>query len=65
MIQNPGIPAFHYNPYSREFTREYYGFELMIRNRQLAVQSARKAQTIGLILGTLGRQGNLRIFEVR
>ena len=64
MIQNPRIPAYQYNPYSRELTQEKYGFDLMIQNRKKAVEVAKKANKFGLILGTLGRQGNMRIFEV-
>ncbi|KAL3071288.1 hypothetical protein niasHS_015385 [Heterodera schachtii] len=63
MIQNPSVPAYQYNPYSREFTRERYGTELMLANRRAAVAVARDAQCFGLILGTLGRQGNAKIFN--
>lgn len=64
MIQNPKIPAFQYNPYSRHFTSETYGYELMIKNRENAINLSKSAQKFGLILGTLGRQGNNRIYEV-
>ncbi|KAH3665592.1 hypothetical protein OGAPHI_003780 [Ogataea philodendri] len=58
MIHNPSIPAFRYDPYSRKFTREYYAQEEMVQVRTDAVQRARDAKKIGLILGALGRQGN-------
>jgi 2-(3-amino-3-carboxypropyl)histidine synthase len=64
MIQNPKIPAFKYDPYDRKLTREEYGFDLMVQNREKAVEVARNSDTIGLIQGTLGRQGNIKIFEV-
>jgi 2-(3-amino-3-carboxypropyl)histidine synthase len=64
MIQNPSVPAFKYDPYSRILTREEYGFDLMVQNRQKAVDAARNSEVIGLIQGTLGRQGNIKIFEV-
>lgn len=64
MIQNPKIEAYQYDPYSRKLTREYYGFDLMVKNRQIAVETAKSAQHFGLIQGTLGRQGNLKIFDV-
>jgi len=64
MIHNPKIPAYQYNPYSHEFTIEKYGFEMLLSNRQKAIEIARKSERIGLILGTLGRQGNIKIFEV-
>ncbi|KAL7072466.1 hypothetical protein ACQ4LE_008127 [Meloidogyne hapla] len=63
MIHNPKIPAYQYNPYSHEFTVEKYGFEMLISNRQKAIEIAKKSKRIGLILGTLGRQGNIKIFE--
>ena len=33
MIQNPNVPAFQYNPYSRQITREEFGFDKMIKTR--------------------------------
>ncbi|KAI3410969.1 hypothetical protein GPALN_003053 [Globodera pallida] len=63
MIQNPSVPAYQYNPYSRVFTRERYGFELMLDNRRAAIEVAQRADNFGIILGTLGRQGNAKIFE--
>ncbi|KAH7731615.1 Protein DPH-1 [Aphelenchoides avenae] len=63
MIQNPTIPAYQYNPYSRQLTREEYGFELMVKNRQHAIEAAKASSRFGLIQGTLGRQGNIKIFE--
>ncbi|KAF3911557.1 hypothetical protein ABW20_dc0110262 [Dactylellina cionopaga] len=58
MIQNPNIPAYRYDPYSRKFTREEYDHEEMYGLRRDAIQQAKKAKKFGLILGTLGRQGN-------
>lgn len=64
MISNPSTPAYQYDPYSRKFTREYYDFQSMVRIRSDAIEKARKAKKFGLILGTLGRQGNPKILEV-
>jgi 2-(3-amino-3-carboxypropyl)histidine synthase len=64
MIQNPKLAAFQYDPYSQKFTSEKYDFEQMQSNRYRAICVARKATNFGLILGTLGRQGNVKIFEV-
>lgn len=64
MIQNPSVPAYQYNPYSRQLTREEYGFDLMVKNRQRAIDTAKGSIRFGLIQGTLGRQGNIKIFEV-
>jgi len=58
MIHNPSIPAYRYDPYSRKLTREEYGHDEMQDIRRDAISTARKAQKWGLILGSLGRQGN-------
>uniref|UniRef100_A0A914CAT0 2-(3-amino-3-carboxypropyl)histidine synthase subunit 1 n=1 Tax=Acrobeloides nanus TaxID=290746 RepID=A0A914CAT0_9BILA len=63
MIQNPKVEAFQYDPYSRKLTNEKYGFDVMVKNRQSAIETAKKAKRFGLIQGTLGRQGNLKIFD--
>lgn len=53
-----------YDPYSKVFSREYYDHEAMRAARLQAIDKARSAQRWGLILGTLGRQGNPKILEV-
>ncbi|KEY66984.1 hypothetical protein S7711_05104 [Stachybotrys chartarum IBT 7711] len=58
MIHNPSIPAYRYDPYSRKLTRETYGHDEMQSVRRSAISTARKARKWGLILGSLGRQGN-------
>lgn len=58
MIHNPSIPAYRYDPYSRKLTRETYDHKEMHELRRDAISSARKAKKWGLILGSLGRQGN-------
>uniref|UniRef100_A0A8C9WIJ0 2-(3-amino-3-carboxypropyl)histidine synthase subunit 1 n=1 Tax=Scleropages formosus TaxID=113540 RepID=A0A8C9WIJ0_SCLFO len=63
MIANPDVPAYRYDPYSKVFSREYYDHEAMRRIRLQAIEKARSAQTWGLILGTLGRQGSPKILE--
>ncbi|TRY93459.1 hypothetical protein DNTS_005319 [Danionella cerebrum] len=64
MIANPEIPAFRYDPYSKVFSREYYDHEAMRATRLKTIERARSAQSWGLILGTLGRQGNPKILEL-
>jgi len=61
MIANPATKAFKYDPYSKEFTREYYEHDLMKKNRLAAVNTASKSSKFGLILGTLGRQGSPKV----
>ena len=58
MIHNPSIPAYRYDPYSRKLTRETYEHKEMQELRKDAVLGAKKAKKWGLILGSLGRQGN-------
>ena len=54
-----------YDPYSKVFSQECYDFDKMNRNRRNAVETASKAQTFGVILGTLGRQGSPKVLNVR
>ena len=58
MIHNPTIPAYRYDPYSKKLTSESYNHQEMQTLRRTAISAARDAQKWGLILGTLGRQGN-------
>ncbi|KAI9658437.1 MAG: Diphthamide biosynthesis protein 1 [Trizodia sp. TS-e1964] len=58
MIHNPTLPAYRYDPYSRRLTRETYDHNEMQSLRRDAISVARKAKRWGLILGSLGRQGN-------
>ncbi|KAI9733599.1 MAG: Diphthamide biosynthesis protein 1 [Cirrosporium novae-zelandiae] len=58
MIQNPKLPAYRYDPYSRKLTRETYDHNEMQKIRQDAITQAKSAKKWGLILGSLGRQGN-------
>lgn len=53
-----------YDPYSKVFSREYYDNDAMQKIRHDAIMTATKAQTFGLILGTLGRQGSPKVLEV-
>lgn len=63
MIHNPEIPAYRYDPYNRKFTREGYDQQRLVELRSEAIQTAAQGQTFGLILGALGRQGNLATVE--
>lgn len=64
MIQNPHIEYFYqYDPYSRKFTKEKYDIPKMHEIRSKEIERARYAKTIGIILGTLGRQGNPGLLE--
>ena len=52
-----------YDPYGRVLVIERYDQEGMRAVRRRAVEAARSASSFGLVLGTLGRQGNPRILE--
>ncbi|KAK8807951.1 hypothetical protein WA588_006437, partial [Blastocystis sp. NMH] len=63
MITNPSVRALRYNPYTMELTEEEYDLTKMRGLRGDAIAQAKKATHWGLILGTLGRQGNEAILE--
>ncbi|XP_014771187.1 2-(3-amino-3-carboxypropyl)histidine synthase subunit 1 isoform X3 [Octopus bimaculoides] len=63
MIANPHITAYRYDPYSKVFSKEHYDHFKMKEVRQDAIKGASKAQMIGIILGTLGRQGSPKILQ--
>lgn len=75
MIANPLIPAFRYDPYTKRLTRELYEHDEMRKVRGQAVDEARESLRVtskdgnkdvwAVVLGTLGRQGNLRVLRVR
>jgi 2-(3-amino-3-carboxypropyl)histidine synthase len=58
MIANPALPAYRYDPYSRRLTHETYEHDSLYSLRRTAILTARKAKSWGIILGSLGRQGN-------
>jgi 2-(3-amino-3-carboxypropyl)histidine synthase len=58
MIANPSLPAYRYDPYSRRLTHETYAHDSLYELRRTAIYTAKKAKTWGIILGSLGRQGN-------
>lgn len=63
MIANPNLRAYRYDPYNKEFTEEFYDHEAMRKNRKDAIEKAKTAETFGIILGTLGRQGSPKVLE--
>jgi 2-(3-amino-3-carboxypropyl)histidine synthase len=67
MIANPTIPAYRYDPYAKVLSREYYDHDDMKVTRQAAIARAagvaQRHGTFGLVLGTLGRQGNPKILD--
>jgi 2-(3-amino-3-carboxypropyl)histidine synthase len=63
MIQNPHMQHLRYDPYSKVLTTEQYDAAKMHQLRRRAIDSAQTATTFGVILGTLGRQGNPHILD--
>lgn len=63
MIANPKIKAFRYDPYLGKLFLEEYDHKGMRETRRRAITRAKDAKTWGIVLGTLGRQGNPKILE--
>lgn len=63
MIANPGVKAFRYDPYMGKLFLEEYDHEGMKEERRRAIERSRGAKIWGIVLGTLGRQGNPRVLE--
>jgi 2-(3-amino-3-carboxypropyl)histidine synthase len=58
MISNPSVPLYRYDPYSKAITRERYEHAKLHSLRKAAIAAADGATRWGIVLGTLGRQGN-------
>ena len=56
-------PICRYDPYARVLTHESYDNVGMLAVRRRAIERARSSSSWGIILGTLGRQGNPRILQ--
>ncbi|OAY31907.1 2-(3-amino-3-carboxypropyl)histidine synthase subunit 1 [Manihot esculenta] len=63
MIANPEISAFRYDPYMGKLFLEEYDHQGMKETRKRAIERTREAKSWGIVLGTLGRQGNPRILD--
>mmetsp|Transcript_42960 Transcript_42960/g.102143 ORF Transcript_42960/g.102143 Transcript_42960/m.102143 type:complete len:414 (+) Transcript_42960:1-1242(+) len=63
MIANPDLPYFRYDPYSKVLSAEGYAHEQLHANRKAAIAAAANAATFGVVLGTLGRQGNPHVVD--
>ncbi|KAJ3447125.1 2-(3-amino-3-carboxypropyl)histidine synthase subunit [Anaeramoeba flamelloides] len=59
MIVNsdPRISWYRYNPYTKKLTSEKYDNKSLVLSRRKEILKTRKAKKIGIIMGTLGRQG--------
>lgn len=63
MIQNPNSRFFRYDPYQNKIYAEYYDINEMKIRRNISIEATRRAEHIGLIMGTLGRQGSVHILS--
>lgn len=63
MIANPTLQAYRYDPYPKVLSIEKYDLPQMMGIRSDAIAHAKSAQKFGIILGTLGRQGNPLILD--
>jgi len=64
MIQNPHVREFfRYDPFAKTLTREEFAHAEMHGTRRAAIRTAKEAKLVGLILGTLGRQGSSGVLE--
>ena len=63
MIANPRVRAYRYDPYAKAITIEKYDTAGMMKVRRSIVASAASATRWGIVLGTLGRQGNPKILH--
>ncbi|WUR03419.1 diphthamide biosynthesis enzyme (DPH1) [Vairimorpha necatrix] len=63
MINNPTLSFYQYCPFSRKLTREFYDYDKMVKNREKNIKKARAGKIFGIILGTLGKQGNKTILK--
>lgn len=63
MIANPELMAYRYDPYPKVLSIEKYDLPQMMEIRSDAIAKAKSAQKFGIILGTLGRQGNPLILD--
>ena len=63
MIRNPHLTFYQYDPFKQQLTHEVYTTEEMKKIRKGQIEIAKDGKLFGIILGTLGRQGNTAILE--
>jgi 2-(3-amino-3-carboxypropyl)histidine synthase len=63
MIMNPTLKAYRYDPYPKLLTIEKYDLLQMMEVRRAAIDRAKGANKFGVVLGTLGHQGNPFILD--
>lgn len=65
MIQNPHVQGhfYRYDPACLTLTREGFAHNELHVQRKAAIAAAKDARLVGLVLGTLGRQGSVGVLE--
>jgi 2-(3-amino-3-carboxypropyl)histidine synthase len=63
LIANPKVPALQYNPYTKDLSRESYAHSEMHKIRKEAIEKMKAATSVGVVMGTLGRQGNPKVVD--
>ena len=63
MMANPDLPAFRYDPFTNRFFSEFLSLNELKQTRLHQMRKCISAKRVGLILGTLGRQGSVGILE--
>lgn len=63
MIQNNDFTFYQYNPFTKLITKEEYDFPLMKSSRNNQISKLKNSSLIGVIFGTLGRQGDKNILN--
>lgn len=63
LIANPQICALQYDPYKKVMSKEAYNHAEMHSLRKAAIDAGRRATSVALVMGTLGRQGNPRVVD--
>nr|MBE5724765.1 putative diphthamide biosynthesis protein 1 [Cucujiformia] len=63
MIANPKVEAFKYDPYEKSFTKECYDYDLMTSIRKECIDMSKTSEKFGIVMGTLGRQGNPNVVD--
>ncbi|GFE53213.1 diphthamide synthesis protein [Babesia ovis] len=63
LIHNPGIPAYRFDPFKKTVTEESYDVVALHAARREAIERAKEAKSVCLVLSMLGRQGNINIMK--
>ncbi|CDR96900.1 diphthamide biosynthesis protein 2-related domain containing protein, putative [Babesia bigemina] len=63
LIQNPGIRAYRFDPFNKTISEESYDLDTLHSTRGDAIQRAKSAKSVCLVLSMLGRQGNINILK--